>query len=206
MSEKQKKQIQQMVDLMASAGYEKDQAYDAMCDELATDATQERERQVRQMVTNSRLEGIEPSQRDRELHQAYIAGTATLDDLHNHAIEYALEHTRDDGKAAKDHLAAGRWISYQNDQIAPDALLREWPDGRMEVIAVDEQGHINVVRTLPTKQEMKKRREALSFATASVELSGLKPSKDWQAKAEKFVTGQLTRDEFFNDLDHGPAA
>lgn len=40
---------------------------------------------------------IEPDKADEHLHQAYIDGTATLDDLHNHAIAFAMAHAKDDG-------------------------------------------------------------------------------------------------------------
>ena len=175
-----------------------------MVDWVEANMLTNREHQVRQMVANSRLEGIEPSEKDKELHQAYIDGTATLEDLHNHAIAYALEHCPDDGAAARNHLAAGRPIYYQDDQIAPDQLIREWPGGALEVIDLNPRGEIEVIRSLPTKQEMKKRREALNFALASVELEGLTPSEEWQDKAQKFAIGQLTWEEFFNRPAPGP--
>lgn len=168
---------------------------------------EERAHQVRQMITNSRLEGIEPSETDKELHQAYIAGTTTLTDLHNHAIAFTLEHVRDDGKAAEDHLAAGRPISYIDENLAPGALLRKWPDGRLEVIDLDKDGSVRVIRTLPTKLEMMKRRDAVRAAQATVELSGGKVSDEMLAKGGKYATGQITLDEFLNDLGlgHDPA-
>lgn len=189
------------------AGYEtEDDALEDMTNELAIYERLERAQRVRQMVANSRLEGIKPSAEDKALHQAYIEGTATLEDLHNHAIAYALEHAGDDGAAAKKHLAAGRPIYYQDDKIAPDQLIREWPGGALEVVDMDTNGDLQVIRTLPTKQEMKKRREALSFALASVKLEGLTPSEEWQTKGEKFATGQLTWEEFFNGPAPGPDA
>lgn len=108
----------------------------------------EREQHIRQMVANNRLEGIEPDGRDLSLHQAYIDGTATLDDLHNHAIEFAMEHMEDDGQAAKAHLAAGRPITYCDD-LYPDTMIRKWPDGRRELIEVDDQGNITIIGPLP---------------------------------------------------------
>lgn len=195
------------LDIENGAGYEnEDEAREDMASELVIYERLERAQHVRHMVANSRLEGIEPSREDKALHQAYIEGTATLEDLHNHAIAYALEHGEDDGAAAKKHLAAGRPIYYQDDKIAPDQLIREWPGGAMEVVDMDERGDLQVIRTLPTKQEMKKRREALNFALASVKLEGLTPSEEWQAQGEKFATGQLTWEEFFNRPAPAPDA
>lgn len=51
----------------------------------------EREYQVRQMLANQRLEGLEPDQAHQQLLQEYIDGTASLDDLLRHAQGYAYE-------------------------------------------------------------------------------------------------------------------
>ena len=49
----------------------------------------DRERHVAQMLASSRLEGLEPNEDHQKLLQAYIEGTASLDDLLNHARDYA---------------------------------------------------------------------------------------------------------------------
>lgn len=51
----------------------------------------EREYQVRQMLANQRLEGLEPDQAHQQLLQAYIEGTASLDDLLEHARAHAYD-------------------------------------------------------------------------------------------------------------------
>lgn len=61
----------------------------------------ERRRHVAQMLTNFRLEELEPTEADKQLHEAYIAGTATLDDM--------LEHADDFAKAA----AYAKWVCSQ---------------------------------------------------------------------------------------------
>lgn len=53
----------------------------------------------------------------------------------------------DDGAAAKEHLAAGRPITYRDPQHA-NQLVREWPDGRREVIQADINGGVSVLRYL----------------------------------------------------------
>ena len=60
-------------------------------------------------------------------------------------LEQAL--AQDDDQAARSHLAAGRPIHYCDDRY-PDAIVREWPDGRRELVAVDDDGHVRVVRSL----------------------------------------------------------
>jgi hypothetical protein len=52
----------------------------------------EREHQVNQILANQRLEGLEPDQAQQRLLQAYIDGTATLDDLLEHARAFAYDH------------------------------------------------------------------------------------------------------------------
>jgi hypothetical protein len=49
----------------------------------------ERRRHVADMLTNFRLEGLAPTEADKQLHEAYIAGTATLDDMLVHADDFA---------------------------------------------------------------------------------------------------------------------
>lgn len=48
-----------------------------------------------------------------------------------------------DDSAARAHLAAGRPIYYHDQEH--DGLVREWPDGRIELVDVDEDGHIIVL-------------------------------------------------------------
>jgi len=60
-------------------------------------------------------------------------------------FERALAH--DDGQAAKSHLAAGRPIYYCDDRY-PDDFVRKWPDGRCDLVAIDEAGNITLIRPL----------------------------------------------------------
>lgn len=53
----------------------------------------------------------------------------------------------DDGAAAKAHLAAGRFITYRVRELG-NCLVREWPDGRREVIEADLDGNITVLKQL----------------------------------------------------------
>lgn len=48
-----------------------------------------------------------------------------------------------DDSAARMHLAAGRPIYYHDPMHGE--LVREWPDGRIELVDVDEEGHIIVL-------------------------------------------------------------
>lgn len=60
-------------------------------------------------------------------------------------LEQAL--AQDDEQAAQSHLAAGRPVHYCDDRY-PDAIMREWPDGRRELVVVDGDGHVRVLRSL----------------------------------------------------------
>lgn len=60
-------------------------------------------------------------------------------------FEWALAN--DDGAAAKEHLAAGRPIYYCDDKY-PTEMVRKWPDGRRELVQVDETGEATVLAPL----------------------------------------------------------
>lgn len=53
----------------------------------------------------------------------------------------------DDGAASKAHLAAGRPVTYRARQF-PDAIMRKWPDGRRELVDVDDEGNVTILRAL----------------------------------------------------------
>lgn len=55
--------------------------------------------------------------------------------------------SNDDGQAAKAHLAAGRAIYYCLDQFK-DSVVREWPDGRRELVRVSAEGKPIILRVL----------------------------------------------------------
>lgn len=58
------------------------------------------------------------------------------------ALERVLAN--DDGAASKEHLAAGRPVTYRDPHF-PDAIMRKWPNGRRELIDVDENGNVTVL-------------------------------------------------------------
>ena len=60
-------------------------------------------------------------------------------------IENALRH--DDGLAAQQHLAAGRAVYYADERY-PGEVIRLFPDGRRQIVSVDAEGVIGVVRDL----------------------------------------------------------
>ena len=57
----------------------------------------------------------------------------------------ALAH--DDGLAGKQHLAAGRPIYYGDDRY-PEGLIKKYPDGHQQIVSVDPDGKITVIRDL----------------------------------------------------------
>lgn len=195
------------VDVMGGEGYEnEDDAIDAMNVELEPFETKERKKHVQNMLASFRLQGLKFLPADELLHQDYIEGRATLDDLHNHAIEFALEHAGPNADASRSMLAAGHWITYYDDDLVPNVLLREWPDGKIEIVNVDEKGNVIVEKELPSKSELRKRREAIRNSMANVQLSGFNPSKEAVDRMEAYATSKLTWDEFFKGDPLGPAA
>jgi HAD domain in Swiss Army Knife RNA repair proteins len=53
----------------------------------------------------------------------------------------------DDGLAAKSHLAAGRAIYYGDPQY-PGQIVKEYPDGRRQLVNIDEKGVITVIKEI----------------------------------------------------------
>lgn len=197
----------QNVDLMGGEGYEnEDDATDAMNIELKAFERNERAKHVRSMLANFRLQGLKSLPADELLHHDYIQGRATLEDFYNHAIEFALEHSGPNADASRSMLAAGHWITYYDDDLVPDVLLREWPDGKMEIVNADEKGNVVVEKELPSKLELRKRRAAIRNAMANVQLSGFIPSKEAVDRMEAYATSKLTWDELFNGAAMGAVA
>lgn len=53
----------------------------------------------------------------------------------------------DDGQAAKAHLAAGRAI-YYGDPAYPGQIVREYPDGRRQLVEIDRCNVVTILRDL----------------------------------------------------------
>ena len=61
--------------------------------------------------------------------------------------QFERELDSDTGEAAKAHLAAGRLIYYM-DPAYPDQIVKEYPDGRRELVQVDRTGQVTVIKAL----------------------------------------------------------
>ena len=61
--------------------------------------------------------------------------------------QFECELDSDTGEAAKAHLAAGRPIYYM-DPAYPDQIVKEYPDGRRELVQVDRTGQVTVIKAL----------------------------------------------------------
>lgn len=48
----------------------------------------------------------------------------------------------------------------------------------------------------PTCSERRRRSEAVNFARASIGLEGFKPSEEEEARAQRFIDGEIDLDEF----------
>lgn len=60
-------------------------------------------------------------------------------------IEHAVRF--DDELAAKAHLAAGRAIYYGDPQY-PEQIVKEYPDGRRQLVNIDEQSVVTVIEEI----------------------------------------------------------
>lgn len=54
----------------------------------------------------------------------------------------------DDGQAARSHLEAGRPIYYGDDPQYPEEIIREYPDGRRQIVGVNERHEIYAIRDI----------------------------------------------------------
>jgi hypothetical protein len=92
-----------------------------------------------------------------EFHISNLWGIFLLVDYHlvNNANDEAfLASSRieevlanDDGLAAREHLAAGYPIYYGDDRY-PDDIIKEYPDGRQQLVTVTSTGQIVIIRDL----------------------------------------------------------
>lgn len=63
------------------------------------------------------------------------------------SVEIECAVRSDDGRAAKEHLAAGRVI-YYGDQRHPGQIIKEFPDGRKQIVTIDDQNVVFVIREI----------------------------------------------------------
>lgn len=61
--------------------------------------------------------------------------------------EFESALANDDGQAAKEHLAAGRPIYYGDDRY-PEGVIKEYPDGRRQLVSVSADGEVTIVQQL----------------------------------------------------------
>lgn len=66
------------------------------------------------------------------------------DDDPKSARRFERELSVPTGKAAAEHLAAGRAIVYKDSKIGPHHI-REWPDGRREFVTLNEKYDVVVI-------------------------------------------------------------
>jgi hypothetical protein len=70
------------------------------------------------------------------------------DENFSESLAAKLEADEDDGAAAQSHLDAGRPIYIYDEVLRGD--VRIWPDRRRELVEIDDQGEIVVLRSLPS--------------------------------------------------------
>lgn len=74
-------------------------------------------------------------------------GTATTAESYLDSPELEAGLANDDGLAAKQHLAAGRAIYYADDRYR-EGLVKKFPDGRKQLVAIDAERKVTVIRNL----------------------------------------------------------
>ena len=86
---------------------------------------------------------------EEEMSQGKIDHNAPLSQVEDYLLsaEFANALAHDDGRAAQQHLAAGRPIYYGDDRY-PGKIIKKYPDGRQQLVSVDPDGKITVLRDL----------------------------------------------------------
>lgn len=72
---------------------------------------------------------------------------ATQDETFFASREFESAMMNDDGLAARQHLAAGRPI-YYGDNRYPEGIVKEYPDGHMQLVSISDSGVITVIRDI----------------------------------------------------------
>lgn len=62
--------------------------------------------------------------------------------------EFERDLAEENGEAAERHLAAGRSISYREPETPAGMVIREYPDGRRELLRCDPDGEFRLVSVL----------------------------------------------------------
>ena len=71
----------------------------------------------------------------------------TPEQEHQFWEQFENELDGDSGEAAKAHLAAGRPIYYMDDAY-PGQIVRQYADGRRELVNVDTKGQVTILKAL----------------------------------------------------------
>jgi hypothetical protein len=76
----------------------------------------------------------------------------TLQEISNQEAELVFDRLlnlvlEDTGEAAREHLAAGRAV-YYGDDAYPNFAVKEYPDGRKELVDFDDEGKEIIIRSL----------------------------------------------------------
>lgn len=74
-------------------------------------------------------------------------GAPPTEDEPSEAIAHILDNLDDDGAEALRHLAAGRAIYYW-DECYPDDVVKEFPDGRRQLVTFKDDDTEVVIRDL----------------------------------------------------------
>lgn len=74
-------------------------------------------------------------------------GTASTAECYLNSPELEAGLVSDDGLAAKQHLAAGRAIYYVDDRHR-EGLVKKYPDGRKQLVTIDDKRNVTVIRDL----------------------------------------------------------
>ncbi|SPD63010.1 conserved protein of unknown function [Cupriavidus taiwanensis] len=53
----------------------------------------------------------------------------------------------DSGDAARAHLKMGNPIYYSDVEL-PASIVREWPNGKREIVTIDTSGYVKVIKSL----------------------------------------------------------
>jgi hypothetical protein len=148
-----------------------------------TTTNEERSLRVANMRANFAHEGGVPDAEHEALLDRYVEGTATLADLYEHAREYLFTvQEREQQRLKVEALQAGS-----------QRMAQDYEEGAK---VYEEEQRREALANIGMSAEHRARHEAVRDAMASARLSGDTVSEQMKLDAARYVSGELTIDEF----------
>jgi hypothetical protein len=144
---------------------------------------EERKRHVETMKVNFALDGGAPDPAHLALLECYIEGSATFQDLYDHAKEYVLMHQQREQLVAEKERFSQEY-THMTEEYATSAKMYE------------EEQLRKALECRSITEEQRRRYNAIDVARANVELSGFSISDRAWKDSLRFANCELTYEEY----------